>query len=326
MFMETSNAMSTSGCLPLRGGRACSSTSWEFLYLELPWDFLVFFLSERLANGSIRSTKVVDIAFNGELQPTTQALLAHAPWLSLGQLGGLAHAEHSLNLRSGATLSKCKERCVGDHRASSHQLFERILARWAQPWARKNGTERRMGALGARRCTLGPPGRHNWFPQPNFLSRTSLKRRPQNRWRLRWSKDALCPPRPTHSSLPGCGRSCRKTLPNLRAPIADFPLAKRPLPLPTVRKRALVSLRSQWRRRHSSRSLFCRPGARRHLSDAAPNAHATRQKHTFKPTIIFMHFLWFITDADARKSSTRIYKNLYNKYFVPRSVTLAVNS
>lgn len=45
--------------LPFRSGRACSSPSWEFLYLELPCDFLVFFLSERLAKGSILSTNVV---------------------------------------------------------------------------------------------------------------------------------------------------------------------------------------------------------------------------------------------------------------------------
>lgn len=45
--------------LPLRRGNCCSSTSCEFLYLELPCDFFVFFLSDRFAKGSILSTNVV---------------------------------------------------------------------------------------------------------------------------------------------------------------------------------------------------------------------------------------------------------------------------
>lgn len=45
--------------LPLRRGNGCSSTSCELRYLELPCDFLVFFLSDRFANGSILSTIVV---------------------------------------------------------------------------------------------------------------------------------------------------------------------------------------------------------------------------------------------------------------------------
>lgn len=51
------------GCvLPLSNGRACSSASCVFRYLELPCDFLVFFLRDRFANGSILSTiAVVDI-------------------------------------------------------------------------------------------------------------------------------------------------------------------------------------------------------------------------------------------------------------------------
>lgn len=48
-----------SGDSPLRSGSGCSSTSCEFRYLELPCDFFVFFLRERLAKGSIRSTNAV---------------------------------------------------------------------------------------------------------------------------------------------------------------------------------------------------------------------------------------------------------------------------
>lgn len=47
--------------IPLSRGKACSSTSWELRYRELPCDFFVFFLSERFANGSMRSTNVPDI-------------------------------------------------------------------------------------------------------------------------------------------------------------------------------------------------------------------------------------------------------------------------
>lgn len=43
----------------MRRGKGWSSTSCELRYLELPCDFLVFFLSDRLANGSILSTIVV---------------------------------------------------------------------------------------------------------------------------------------------------------------------------------------------------------------------------------------------------------------------------
>lgn len=45
---------------PLNGGSCCNSTSCELRYLDEPCDFLLFFLSERLANGSIRSTNVPD--------------------------------------------------------------------------------------------------------------------------------------------------------------------------------------------------------------------------------------------------------------------------
>lgn len=43
---------------PLRSGNCCSSTSCEFRYRDDPCDFLLFFFSDRLANGSIRSTNV----------------------------------------------------------------------------------------------------------------------------------------------------------------------------------------------------------------------------------------------------------------------------
>lgn len=46
------------GDLPFKSGRAWSSKSAALRYLEDPWDFLVFFFRERLANGSILSTKV----------------------------------------------------------------------------------------------------------------------------------------------------------------------------------------------------------------------------------------------------------------------------
>jgi hypothetical protein len=52
-----------SGDSPLRSGSGWSSTSCELRYLELPCDFLVFFLRDLLAKGSILSTNaVVDIA------------------------------------------------------------------------------------------------------------------------------------------------------------------------------------------------------------------------------------------------------------------------
>lgn len=47
--------------LPLSNGSACNSTSCELRYRELPCDFFVFFFNDRFANGSIRSTNVVDI-------------------------------------------------------------------------------------------------------------------------------------------------------------------------------------------------------------------------------------------------------------------------
>jgi hypothetical protein len=46
--------------IPLRSGRGCNSKSAEFLYLDDPCDFLVFFFRERFANGSILSTKVAE--------------------------------------------------------------------------------------------------------------------------------------------------------------------------------------------------------------------------------------------------------------------------
>lgn len=51
--------------VPFSRGSAWSSTSCELRYLELPWDFLVFFLSDRFANGSMRSTNVPDILSAG---------------------------------------------------------------------------------------------------------------------------------------------------------------------------------------------------------------------------------------------------------------------
>lgn len=45
---------------PFNDGSCCSSTSCELRYRDEPWDFLPFFLSERLAKGSIRSTNVPD--------------------------------------------------------------------------------------------------------------------------------------------------------------------------------------------------------------------------------------------------------------------------
>lgn len=45
---------------PLSGGNCCSSTSCELRYLDEPCDFLLFFFSDRFANGSMRSTNVPD--------------------------------------------------------------------------------------------------------------------------------------------------------------------------------------------------------------------------------------------------------------------------
>ena len=44
--------------LPLSRGNACSSTSPPVRYLDDPWLFFCFFLSDLLAKGSILSTKV----------------------------------------------------------------------------------------------------------------------------------------------------------------------------------------------------------------------------------------------------------------------------
>lgn len=57
--------------LPFRRGKGWSSTSWEFRYLELPCDFLVFFFSDRLANGSILSTMVVVDMLVPKMTPKT---------------------------------------------------------------------------------------------------------------------------------------------------------------------------------------------------------------------------------------------------------------
>ena len=84
--------------LPLSGGRACSSPSWEFRYLELPCDFFVFFFRERLANGSILSTKaVVDMA---------QVLVRRAP----GRLSERSYPHLRTNVRPGTFSPPSKKR------------------------------------------------------------------------------------------------------------------------------------------------------------------------------------------------------------------------
>lgn len=51
---------------PLSRGNGCISSSWEFRYRDDPCDFFDFFFIDLLANGSMRSTNVLDdmIVFN----------------------------------------------------------------------------------------------------------------------------------------------------------------------------------------------------------------------------------------------------------------------
>lgn len=67
----------TRSSLPFNGGNCCNSTSCEFRYRDDPCDFLLFFFSDRLANGSIRSTNVpADILHS---LPTTHVVAAPNP-------------------------------------------------------------------------------------------------------------------------------------------------------------------------------------------------------------------------------------------------------
>lgn len=57
---KLSEIISNKISLPLSWGSCWSSTSCELRYREEPCDFFDFFLRDRLANGSIRSTNVPD--------------------------------------------------------------------------------------------------------------------------------------------------------------------------------------------------------------------------------------------------------------------------
>lgn len=78
---------------PFKSGNGWSSTSCELRYLELPWDFFVFFFKDLFAKGSILSTNaVVDIVST----KYNTSLRRDAHYLEL-TAGGPPHSINSLS-------------------------------------------------------------------------------------------------------------------------------------------------------------------------------------------------------------------------------------